>query len=328
MIFPYPSYLPYCTVRTRMTSPTQYNVAVLGAGTAGLAAAIYAARYNLSTVVFDMGYGRSTWFQKFSNYVGFTDGIDALKLRDVGKEQAEKLGVEIRSEDSVEKIDEGDPFVLHGKKSKAKATCVILATGIEDVFPVFDGFESFVGRSMYWCVLCDGHYVNGKRVLVVANKDDGVDLCLRLRVFTDKLTFLAEDLSRISDDELAKIRAEGILIIEGTIAAAEAKEKGKFKAVEIAKSDGSKLRLETDAVFHRLGIDPYNQVAKHLGLKLDERGLVVVNPQTQETSMERVYAAGDGATGHLHQVHAATYTGSRAAISAFKRWYEQKYDVR
>jgi thioredoxin reductase (NADPH) len=306
-----------------------YDVVVAGAGPAGLAAAIYAARYNLKTLVFDMGWGRSTWFQTFSNYVGFPDGITALDLRAAGQRQAEKLGVEFRTEEAIKKVTgrEGS-FAVSSDKRTVKAEAVILATGIEDVFPQFDGFESYAGRSLYWCVLCDGHYVNGKRVLVVANQNDGVDLALRLRQFTDRLHFLAENLSKISNRQLAKLRNVGIPIFEGSIKSVEAKRKGVFKAVTIAQSDGTKRRLPTDAVFHRLGITPYNDLAKQMKLELDERGLVVVDPATQATNRPGVYAAGDGATGHLHQVHAATYTGSRAAVAAYRRYYDRTFKVR
>lgn len=306
-----------------------YDIVVVGAGPSGLTAAIYAARYNLKTVVFDMGYGRSTWFQLYSNYLGFPDGITALKLRELGTAQAKKLGVKIHEEEPVKKIaGEDGSFTVKTEKSNVEAKKIILATGIEDVFPVFDGFESFVGRSMYWCILCDGHYVNSQRVLCVTDRNDGVDMTLRLRAFTSKLTFMAKDLSKINPAELAKLKQEKIPIIEGKITAAEAKEKGKFKAVTIKKSDGSQKRLEVDAVFHRLGTDPYNQVAKHIGLDLDERGLIKVDPVTQETSKTGIYASGDGATGHLHQIHAATYTGSRAAVHAYRALYDDKYKVK
>lgn len=306
-----------------------YDVVILGAGPAGLAAAVYAGRYNLSVQVFDMGYGRSTWFQTYGNYIGFPDGVTALEFRELGRKQAAKFGVGFKEEESVTGITPDDGgFIVASEKSKVHARKVILATGIEDVFPDFDDWTPFAGRSMYWCILCDGHYVNGKKVLCVTNRDDGVDMTLRLRQFTRDLTFLAEDLSKVSGPELDKLRHEKIPIYEGKIKSVEAQKKGVFKSVTIARSDGNEEKLQIDAVFHRLGIDPYNQVAKKLGLDLDDRGLVIVNPETQETSRPGIYAAGDGAAGHYHQVHSATYTGSRAAISAYRTLYDEKFEVR
>lgn len=306
-----------------------YDVVVLGAGPAGLSAAVYAGRYNLSVLVFDMGFGRSTWFQTFGNYLGFPDGVTAMEFRDLGRRQAEKFDVQFKEKEAVTDIipDDGR-FIVSSEKSSVRARKVIMATGIEDVFPDFKDWVSYAGRSMYWCILCDGYYVNGKQVLCMADKDDGVDLTLRLRQFTDKLTFMTENLSNISETELGKLRQQNIPIYEGKIKEVEARDKGMFKAITIMKSDGDEERLEIDAVFHRLGINPYNDVAKKLGLDLDERGLVKVNAETQESSIPGIYAAGDGAAGHYHQVHSATYTGSRAAISAYRTLYEEKFDVR
>lgn len=302
-----------------------YDCVILGAGPAGLTAAVYLGRYNRQVLVFDMGYGRSTWFQTYSNYLGFPEGVTALQFRELGRKQAERFGVKFKAEELVESITpSGDVFVVKSKKTTVQAKTAILATGLEDTFPDFPDWEVYAGRSLYWCILCDGHYVNGQRVLCVAKDDTGVEMTMRLRQFTTKLMFLAEDLSKISKRGLAKVEQASFPIYEGTIKEAESKKKGYVSAVTLALSNGSTKRLATDAIFSRLGFIAYNDVAKRLGLKLDERGLVVVD-ENQETSLPGVFAAGDGATGHLHQVHAATYEGSLAAVNAYRRLYEQDF---
>lgn len=313
-----------------MPAQQKYDVAILGAGPAGLAAAIYAARYNLKTVVFDLGWGRSTWFQNYSNYLIGPGGVKAMDLRERGREQAERYGVKFFMEEPVERLTprKSGELTVKTKKRSVVAGAVIIASGIEDVMPDFPGNDEHEGKSMHWCILCDGHHVNGKRVLCVGRDADGVDMTLRLRQFTGKLTFLTEDLSKIPLRELSKLYEEKIPVYEGKIVGVTDKTKGWMKSVNVKLTDGSEKRLAADAIFHRLGIEPYNDVAKKLGLRLDERGLVVADPRTMETSVPNVYVAGDILHDSLHQVHAATFSGARAVISAFKKYYAKKFRVR
>ena len=313
-----------------MPKTARYDIAILGAGPAGLTAALYAARYNLKTVVFDMGFGRSTWFQNYSNYLGFPNGVPAMKLRDLGREQAERLGVKFHLEEPVERVTprKNGELTVASKRRSVVAGAVVIATGIEDVMPEFKDNVEYEGRSMYWCILCDGHYVNNQRVLCIGNGSDGVDMTLRLRQFTTKLTFVTDDLSQIPLRELAKLHEERIPVYEGTIADVTAKAKGYVKSVTLALSNGSEKRLATDAIFHRLGIEPYNDVAKKLKLPLDDRGQIKADPHTKETPVPNVYVAGDIRHDSLHQLHAATYSGTRAVISAYRKYYDKKYQVR
>ena len=313
-----------------MPKNQRYDIVILGAGPAGLAAAVYAARYNLRTVVFDMGYGRSTWFQTYENYLGFPGGVKALKFRDLGREQAEQLGAKFHLEESVERVtpQPNGELTVKTKRRSVVAGAVIIASGIEDVMPEFADNAEYEGKSMYWCILCDGHFVNGKRVLCVGNGTDGVDMTLRLRQFTKKLTFVTANLSDIPLRELSKLHEERIPVFEGTFKEVVGKPKGYVKSVTLALSNGSEQKLATDAIFHRLGIQPYNDVAKKLKLRLDDRGLILTDPRTMETSVRNVYVAGDIRHDSLHQVHAATYSGARAVISAYDKYYAQKFQVR
>ncbi|MSU76332.1 NAD(P)/FAD-dependent oxidoreductase [Patescibacteria group bacterium] len=311
-------------------SAKKYDIVVLGAGPAGLTAAVYAARYNLKTIVFDMGFGRSTWFQNYSNYLGFPKGVKAMDFRDLGKQQAENLGAKFHMEEPVEKItpkNDGS-HTVKTKQRSVTADAVIIATGIEDVMPNWDENYEYEGKSMYWCILCDGHYVNGKRVLCVGKDADGVDMTLKLRQFTSKLTFVAEDFSKIPMRELAKLHEEKIPIYEGRFKKVTGQPKGHVKSVTLALTNGQEKTIATDAIFHRLGIQPYNDVAGKLGIFLDERGLAKVDPSTMESNITNVYVVGDMRHDSLHQVHAATYSASRAVIAAYQKYYAKKFHVR
>ncbi len=307
-----------------------YDIVILGAGPAGLAAAVYAARYNLKTLVFDMGFGRSTWFQRFDNYLGFPKGVKAMQFRELGRRQAERLGVRFHLQEPAERVTprKDGTLSIRTKKRTVTAEAVIIASGVEDVMPDFkDNFE-YEGRSMYWCILCDGHFVNGKRVLCAGKDDDGVDMTLRLRQFTKRLTFTAEDFSKISRTSLNELKRAGIPAYEGTFKRVVGRPKGHVRSVTLVLTDGQEKTLATDAIFHRLGITPYNDVAKKLGVRLDRRGLIKVDAGTMETNVKNVYAVGDIRSDVLHQLHAATYSATRAVIEANRRLYKKRYETR
>lgn len=320
----------------RSAKRQHYDVVVLGAGPAGLAAAIYAARYNLKTVVFDAGCGRSTWFQKYENYLGFPGGVKAKRLRELGRKQAERLGVKFHSDEPVERIlpRADGTRAVRSKRRTVTAEAVVIANGIEDVLPDFEENYEYEGKSMYWCILCDGHYVNGQRVLCVGKDADGIDLTLRLRQFTKRLTFTAEDFSKIPPRELKKLARAGIPTYEGKFKEVVGRPKGHVRSVTLAltgkskKRYGAEKKLAVDAIFHRLGIQPYNDVAKRLKLRMDERGLIKVDPETMETGVKNVFAVGDIRHDALHQLHSATYSATRAAIEINRRLYAKRFAIR
>ncbi|MDP9212117.1 MAG: NAD(P)/FAD-dependent oxidoreductase [bacterium] len=312
------------------TKRNHYDIVILGAGPAGLAAAVYAARYNLRTLVFDMGFGRSTWFQRFDNYLGFPKGTKAMKFRELGREQAERLGVRFHLQEPAERVTprKDGTLSIRTKRRTVTAEAVVIASGVEDVMPDFENNLEYEGRSMYWCILCDGHFVNGKRVLCAGKDDDGVDMTLRLRQFTKRLVFTAEDFSKISRQSLNELKHAGIPAYEGTFKRVVGRPKGHVRSVTLALAGGREKTLAIDAIFHRLGIKPYNDVAKKLGVKLDRRGLVKVDAGTMETNVRNVYAVGDIRSDSLHQLHAATYSATRAVIEANRRLYAKRFGGR
>src|SRR5689334_19693488 len=169
-----------------------YEVLIVGAGPAGLAAALFLARFDRRVVLFDTGQGRSTWHQTNHNYLGFPDGIPARKLRELGCQQLLNYPQVTTLEHKVESLSrEADgTFTAHGQAGDWHARAVILCMGVVDHYPHFDGWDEYVGRSMFFCITCDGYVTRDRRVVVIGNTNDAASEALQLQRFTPHLTVL------------------------------------------------------------------------------------------------------------------------------------------
>src|SRR5690348_12912539 len=151
--------------------PQVYDCAIIGGGPAGLSAAVYMGRMRRSVIVIDDREGRSTWHQVNRNYLGFPDGIHASKLREVGREQVEKYDVTFLSATAKEVQAKGEGrarrFHFQTTNGAVVSRTVILATGVDDHFPDFEGSMECIGKTIFWCIICDGYETIDKRVVVL-----------------------------------------------------------------------------------------------------------------------------------------------------------------
>ncbi|MFI8510713.1 NAD(P)/FAD-dependent oxidoreductase [Streptomyces sp. NPDC085460] len=283
---------------------------VVGGGPAGLSAALYLARYNREVLVFDTGHGRSTHHQTNHNYLGFPDGIPTVDLRKLGTEQLARYP-RARIVHHLITHAEGDAeqgFTVRSQGHSWRARTLVLATGVLDHFPHFAGWESYVGRSMFWCITCDGYENRGKRILVVGHTDAAAGEAMQLHSLTDRVELLTN--SR-ADDISPKFRRRldgaGIPVHHDRIGEVEGAD-GMLSAVV---TRGGR-RLELDALFSIQGATPETTLARQLGLPLADSGYVVVDTE-QKTAVPGVYAAGDLTALHSHQVTAAVHEGAQAA---------------
>lgn len=290
-----------------------HDVIVIGGGPAGLSAAVYAARALRSVLVIDKGEGRWNHGQVNENYLGFPKGVSARTLRAAGKKQAEKFGAEFAQDEiiSVKKTKQG--FTFKGSEGSYKAKSVIFAMGVKDHFPAFIGSERYIGRSLFWCLLCDGWKTRGKHVAVVGFDDEAVNTCLRLKTYTDDLVFLTncnkggDKMSEVKKKLLAKAR---ISVHDGSIA----KVIGKRGLVDEIVLDTDE-RIKADVIFSRQGYFPNIELAQELGVILEGKGYVKTDIN-KRTNVPFVYAAGDLTSETAHQVATAVFEGATAAIAA------------
>lgn len=290
-----------------------YDSLIVGAGPAGLSAAIYLGRARRSVVVLDSGRGRANGPQVNENYLGFPRGIKAARLRDLGQRQAERFGARIvlGSVDAAA-CDETGVFELSGDCGRWRGRSVVIATGVTDIWPAFPRVERFVGRSLFWCIVCDGFRTVGRRTVLIGAGDEAATTACQFLNFTKHLTFIAtgvgDDL-HISPELLSMLRDHGIEVIEGAIDRVDG-ARGQVRRVHA----GGRA-IEADLIFSLLGQVPNSGLAASLGVLLDERGYVRIDRE-QRTNVPHIYAAGDVTGPYAHQIAAAVHEGATAGQTA------------
>jgi len=289
------------------------DAVVVGGGPAGLSAALYLARYNREVLVFDTGHGRSTHHQTNHNYLGFPGGIPTVDLRKLGREQLGRYpGARIAHH--LITHAEGDAergFTVRSQGHSWRARTLVLATGVLDHFPHFAGWESYVGRSMFWCITCDGYENRGRSILVVGHTDAAAGEAMQLHSLTDRVRLLTNSASdEISPKFRRRLKGAGIAVVHDRIGEVEGAG-GLFTAVVTRAG----RRLELDALFSIQGATPETTLARQLGVRLAPTGYVEVDSE-QKTSVPGVYAAGDLTALHSHQVTSAVHEGAQAASAA------------
>jgi thioredoxin reductase (NADPH) len=323
------------------------DCAIVGGGPAGLSAAICLARMRRSVLVIDDRDGRSLWGQTNRNYLGFPNGIPAAEIRLAGRRQAARYGAKfLRGRVVVASRDDG-AFQLRveasggdriretaGRVANVKrdeelgsslgeetavgpvdvvARTVILATGVRDNFPRFLGWAQCVGKSLFWCIACDGYESTGKAVAVVGHDEDAAETALDLLDFTANVTIVAGRLEGfdLPERRLADLRDNGIGAYPHAVAA-YANADGQIE--ELVLDDPDETRLPVEMVFAYRRPTPRNDVAIALGVETNELGHIVVNAE-QHTNVPGLYAAGDVTSPHDHQVSAAVHEGNQAACA-------------
>ncbi|HUS17873.1 MAG TPA: NAD(P)/FAD-dependent oxidoreductase [Chloroflexia bacterium] len=318
---------------------------IVGGGPAGLSAAVYLGRMRRSTIVVDDRSGRSLWSQVNRNYLGFPDGIEAQELRKLGREQAARYGTvfcngcvsHISKRDELFRIQVGGPGplddeeggternrkadVAHGARLGEQqvqgrrafyARTVLLATGVHDEFPDFAGRDECVGRSLFWCIICDGYEAIDKRVVVIGHDEEAVTTALQLRQFSNTISLVAgQDGFAVPDDRLQDLAAAGIEAFPYAVQEYPNGD-GCLTAVHLADLPGTRLPL--DLIFTVSPHHPNTGLARELGVSLSPKGYILADAE-QKTNVAGVYAAGDATRLHNHQVSSAVHEGGMAAAA-------------
>ena len=313
--------MPTITIpeRTPM-QPDDYDALIIGGGPAGLSAAVYLARSLRAVAVFDCDRpARSDWVQVNHNYFGFPGGISIIELGKRGREQAEQFGARVFLAEvtSLARVDGRFEATADGEVVRGRA--VILATGVRDRWVEFPGYEEFIGRSMHWCIVCDGYEMRGQRVLIVGDDEHAAAVALQMCRFTDRVTLLIHaDAPPIPEPLHAELARSGIRCVTGEIATARAREPGYFEAVVLAGGE----EIELDHLFSEQGAEPNVALAQALGMALTDEGYIRVDTEAR-TSIPLIYAAGDVTRLFSHQVVTAAHEGATAATTLAWDLFEQ-----
>lgn len=291
---------------------------IIGAGPAGLTAAIYGARAGLKTIIVSQMLGGSiSEATLIENYPGFSQ-ISGFELMEKIRNQAENSGVILKIPETVIKVDlSGDEKKIITDRETYLAKTVIIATGCKRKKLNVPGEEKFQGRGVSYCATCDGPLFKGKQVMVVGGGSSAVGEALYLKGLASKV-YLVHRRDELRTDAILKKRIleSNIEIIWDSEVKAIEGDKYTRKVRLVNKKTNKESTVDLDGVFIYVGEEPESQLAKDAGVVVDDKNFIVVN-RKQETNIKSVYAAGD-VTGNIHQIGVAVGEGIIAATSAYE----------
>src|SRR4051794_19869859 len=314
-----------------------YDVAIVGAGPAGLAAAVYAGSEGLSALVLDCRSfgGQAGASARIENYLGFPTGISGMALMARAYNQAQKFGVEIAIPDEVTNLGcgkaDGAPFVLNLiNNERAKARAVVIASGARYRQLAVENLEAFEGASVhYWASPLEGKLCAGQEVALVGAGNSAGQAVVYLASQVKKVWLivrggdLAASMSRYLVD-----RIEGLpnveVVTRAQITALEGQD-GMLEAIRWRKSGSNEdVRREIRHLFLFIGAQPNTDWLAGSGIALDAKGFVLTGKECSaarmlETSRRGVFAIGDVRSGSVKRVAAGVGEGAQvvAALHAY-----------
>ncbi|HAX72219.1 MAG TPA: thioredoxin-disulfide reductase [Firmicutes bacterium] len=298
-----------------------YDVAIIGAGPAGMTAAIYAARASLSVVMIERGAPGGQMVNTFEieNYTGF-DKITGPELSMKMFEHSQIAGAEY-AYGNVENItvDENGMKLIDCGDSVIKAKTIIIATGSQHRKLGVKGEKELAGRGISWCAVCDGAFFRNKKVAVIGGGDSAVEEALYLAGLAEKVTIIhrRDELRAAKILQNRAFENEKIEFVWDSVVESFEDANGKLGHVKVknVKTD-EEIEVDADGAFIYIGLDPITNMVKDLDIT-DEAGYIVVN-HDMSTSMPGIFAAGDVTNKELRQVVTAVNDGAIAAQTAFK----------
>ncbi|WP_188496379.1 NAD(P)/FAD-dependent oxidoreductase [Pullulanibacillus pueri] len=292
-----------------------FDSIIIGGGISGLQAAIQLGRYGHRVLVFDSNQGRSNLCQCYHNLLGWPEGVSGQSLRDIGKAQAERLGIQfysakvikaVKKETYIEIEDEGG--------AKYRSQTLLLATGVKDRMPLFQELKPCLGISVYICPDCDGYEIKNQRTIVLGSGNPGAQMALTLTYFTDELMYVNHERAPIDEDVIQQLVEKSIPYYNEGVREVFAKG-AAFKGVLLENGQ----RLDANHAFSAFGGNEVrSDLAEQLGVELHHNKHINTHPRTKMTNVENVWAAGD-VTVHSEQVAIAMGDGLQAAIWMHKQ---------
>lgn len=311
-------------------TPNRADVAVIGAGPAGLAASIYLSRYKLSNLVLGPefgGYVATTHLVE--DYLGF-DTISGLDLAEKFTDHAKGYDESAVVNDKISTLKRaGKEFQLEtwsGQRYAARA--VIIATGTKHNKLGVPGEDEFEGRGVSYCVTCDAAFFKQKTVAIVGGGDSGAKGALHLAEFAKRVYWIHRRKEfRAEPIWVERVREEKnvTFVLENSVAAVQGDQ--KVTGLALAAPYKGKLELAVDGLFVEIGSTPERVLPDQVGAKVDRYQNLIVNDHMR-TSAELVWGAGDGTTGSamFRQIGTASAEGSIAAGDIYEYLNDPRAD--
>jgi len=295
-----------------------YDLVVVGAGPAGLTAALYTAREGIDTLVVERGApgGQAAVTELLDNYPGFPDGISGAEFADRVLAQTRRFGVEVLSATEVSSVSRDGQFqvVKLANADEIRSNAVLLAPGATYRRLGIPNEETFVGAGVHFCATCDGPFYRDREVLVVGGGTSAAEGALFLTKFASHVT-LAVRGDDLSASQLAqsKVLNHPKIDVRRHTVLKEFKGDSRLRGVVLHDvQTGTDEDLAVAAVFVFVGLRPDTQFVRGV-VDLDPSGFILTTP-TLETSQPGVFAAGDAREGSSKQLVSAAGEGATAAL--------------
>lgn len=300
-----------------------YDIIIIGAGPAGLTAAIYAQRSGKSSLLIEKSTfgGQMTFSPKIENYPAFTE-ISGNDLADRMVEQALGLGAEAE----LAEVTKIEADTENGKKVFTVRTsddgqftgrAVIIAAGAEHRRLGLEGEEALIGNGISFCAVCDGAFYAGRDVAVVGGGNSAI-VEAALLADTCKSVTMVQNLADLTGEKTAAdaIKArENVRVIVNTVVTGYESENGSLTALILKNTDGEESRLAVDGAFLAVGLRPANENFADVA-KLDKFGYVDADETCAVRGEAGIFVAGDCRTKNVRQISTAAADGAVAALAA------------
>lgn len=287
-----------------------HDVCILGAGPAGLNAALILGRCGRDVLVLDSGKPRNGVARALHGFLS-RDGTPPLQLRELGRAQLDAYPtVTLRQSTEAQDVRRHDGYfeIVANVGLRVEARVVLLATGRIDVVPQKPGFREYYGLGVYHCVYCDGWENRGKPLVAYGAGEAGYDLALDLLIWSKDVTLCTDGPGELSREQQKKLQANGIGVIEETVTAVRGGG-GAIAAVVFENRD----ELPCDALFFCSECIQKSPFAENLGCELDEQGSVRCNGLAA-TKVPGLYVAGN-VRGGVHLAIVAAAEGAEAGMA-------------
>ena len=293
-----------------------YDIIIVGAGPAGLTAAVYARRAGKSVLVLekDTFGGQVTFSPKLENYPGFQE-ISGNELAQRMLEQAMALGAEIDM-DTVTEVLDGEVKTVVGEAGRYEARSVIIAAGARHRRLNLPGEEEFIGNGISFCAVCDGAFYKDQHVAVIGGGNTALQEVVLLADICKKVTVVQNLAFLTGEEKLIQLlqSKNNIEYIYNTVVTGYEGETG-LQAIRLLNTETQEdSRLEIDGIFLAIGTAPENNAYQKVA-KLNEYGYIVSDESCQ-TGTPGIFVAGDCRTKAYRQVATAISDGAAAALNA------------
>ena len=294
-----------------------YDVVIIGAGPAGLAAAVYTGRARLNTLVLEKGIpgGQILLADFIENYPGYPDGVVPFELMENFRRHAEKFGAKIETNEAKEIQKRENGWIVRGSRGEYLTRAVIIATGSSYRRLGLPDEERLTGRGVSFCATCDGAFFRDSEVGVVGGSDNALTEALFLTKFCKRVVIIhRRDWFRGEKILQERVLANAKIDVVWDTVVEKISGGEKFESVTLKNvRTNTTSELKLDGLFVAIGTVPNSELVRGL-VNLDDRGRVMVNAG-MATSQPGIYAAGDVTNACPEQMATAVGTGVAAALS-------------